>query len=141
MTKHINKVWQRLLKRIQHRKERIVTQRKNALRLPFYSLAVPLQMKAKIYSTSSSQRTFSFISQCCSKGRQLHNGEVSENTGQFSCDVREGWRCPDLPQASSVWPLGKERERRYDSAIKAVSAISCKRLSRGLLRIHCYKIS
>lgn len=28
--------------------------KKHALRLPFYSLAAPLQMKAKIYSTSSS---------------------------------------------------------------------------------------
>lgn len=104
--------------------------KKHTLRLPFYSLAVPLQMKAKIYSTSSSQRRFSFMSQCCSKGRELHDGEVSENKGQFFCDVREGWRCPDLPQAFSVWQLGKERER-YDSAIKAVSAISWKRLSGG----------
>lgn len=104
--------------------------KKHTLRLPFYSLAVPLQMKAKIYSTSSSQRRFSFMSQCCSKGRELHDGEVSENKGQFFCDVREGWRCPDLPQAFSVWQLGKERER-YDSAIKAVSAISWKRPSGG----------
>lgn len=70
--------------------KRAVIQIKHGLSLPFYNLAVPLKMpmRAKIYSTSPSQRTFSFASQSCSKGRQLHDEEASESTTWFFSDVR-----------------------------------------------------